>query len=344
MKVIEINKHKNICVMGLGKMYDDCIKLLEQNFRISYICDNNPLYRNTMNSSKFSFVSPEDLPKIDDIYVIVTTSFNEYMAIDNQLSVLGIPNCYVRSIQGISFSRPVIQLCKLTGPYEDQWGNVIEIARNVRLPRNSFVVLGDDTRQSIHHGRGRNNRLLIGENTNLAHSLLLEFWGDDCSMDIGENSYFEKIHVVAAQGSCLKIGARSSAQDLHAVIYEGGRVIIGEDCMFSHNIQLWQTDTHPIFNRKTKNRINKGRNITIGDHVWLGANTTLLGGAEIGNGSIIGMNSVTSSKIPANAIAAGNPARIIRENVIWSKDQLYLSDINSMYDCRDLAVKGIDNK
>jgi len=324
--------------MGLGKLYDDCIQLLEEHFHISYVCDNNPFYSNIDSTSKYSFISPADLPRIKDIFVIVTTPFHDYIAIDNQLSALGIPNCYVRSIQGINFSRPVIQLFKLSSPYEDQWGNVIEVSHNVRLPRNSFVIFGDDTRQPIYHGRGRNNRLHIGENANLSNSFLLEYWGDDCSVYIGSDTYFKKIHVVAAQGSSFKIGARSSAQDLHAVLYEGGSIIIGEDCMFSHNVQLWQTDTHPIFDRKTGKRINKGRNITIGDHVWMGANSTLLGGADIGSGSIVGMNSVTSSKIPSYVVIAGNPASIIRENVVWANDQLYLSVINALHDCRDRFV------
>lgn len=338
MDINEINEFTSICVMGLGNLFNDCIQLLEQYFRISYVCDNNLMYTNTGTTSKYGFISPVDLPGISDLFVIVTSSFHDYIEIDNQLSAVGIPNCYFRSIQGINFSRPVIQLSKLTGPYEDQLGNVIELSQNVRLSRNSFVIFGDDTRQPIHHGTGRNNRLYIGKNANLSNSFLLEYWGDDCSVTLGDNTYFEKINIVAAQGACFQIGARSSVQGLHAVLYEGGRVIIGEDCMFSHNVQVWQTDTHPIFDEKTGKRINKARNITIGDHVWMGANATLLGGADIGSGSIVGMNSVTSSKVPSHVVIAGNPARVIRENVVWANDQLYLCDINTLHDCRDLAL------
>lgn len=339
MNMNEINEFTGICVMGLGNLFNDCIQLLEQYFRISYVCDNNLMYANTGITSKYRFISPADLPGINNVFVIVTSSFQDYIQIDNQLSALGIPNCYFRSIQGISFARPVIQLSKLTGPFEDQWGNVIDLSENVQLSRNSFVIFGDDTRQPIHHGRGRNNRLHIGKNANLSNSFLLEYWGDDCTVDIGNNTHLGKVQIVAAQGACFQIGAGSSIQGLHAVLYEGGRIIIGEDCMFSHNVQLWQTDTHPIFDKKTGKRINKVRSITIGNHVWMGANAILLGGADIGSGSIVGMNSVSSSKIPSHVIIAGNPARIIRRDIVWADDQLYLSDITTIGDCRDPVLK-----
>lgn len=52
--------------------------------------------------------------------------------------------------------------------------------------------------------------------------------------------------------------------------------------------------------------------IVIEDNVWLGENVTVLGGVRIGRNSIVGANSVVTKDIPANSIAAGNPAKIIR--------------------------------
>jgi acetyltransferase-like isoleucine patch superfamily enzyme len=199
-------------------------------------------------------------------------------------------------------------------------------------------MFGDDTNKPVHYGRGRNNHLSYGKNVNLSHSFLLECWGSDCCAAFGNDTHLGKIHIVMAQGASISIGSRSSFEGLYATLYEGGQVRIGEDCMFSNNIQLWQTDTHPIFDMKTGKRINKCRTITIGDHVWMGANAILLGGANIGSGSIVGMSSITSGKIPSNVIVAGNPARIVRENVIWANDQLYLSEINTLSDCQDIVV------
>lgn len=53
--------------------------------------------------------------------------------------------------------------------------------------------------------------------------------------------------------------------------------------------------------------------IAIGNKVFLGANTTVLKGVKIGDGAVIGASSVVTGNIPAGVIAAGNPARIIRQ-------------------------------
>ncbi len=338
MNFQEIRAHENICVMGLGKMYGECIGELEEDLRISYICDNNPSYAASGMASKYRFLLPAELPRIPDVFVIVTTSFENCLVLDKQLTGVGIPHCYVLSIQNITVSRPVVQLSKLTGPYEDKWGNVIEMPSSVVVPRQSFVIFGDDTNKPVHYGRGQNNRMRIGEGAVLDNSFLLEFYGSNCTVDFGDGTYLGQMHIIVAQGAIMRVGDRSSFRGLYTIIYEGGHITIGEDCMFSHNIQLWQTDTHPIFDKKTGKRINKSKNITIGDHVWIGTTVTLLGGADIGAGSIVGAHSVTSGRFPSNVIIAGNPAKVVKEDVIWANDQLYLSDINTFSDCSDGSV------
>lgn len=56
----------------------------------------------------------------------------------------------------------------------------------------------------------------------------------------------------------------------------------------------------------------ESRPITVGNNVWFGASVTVVGGVTIGDNSIIGAGSVVVDDIPANVIAAGNPARVIR--------------------------------
>ena len=55
----------------------------------------------------------------------------------------------------------------------------------------------------------------------------------------------------------------------------------------------------------------------IGDHVWICSNVSITKGVTIGEGAIISANSVVSSNVPAHTIVAGNPAKVIAENVIW---------------------------
>jgi len=53
--------------------------------------------------------------------------------------------------------------------------------------------------------------------------------------------------------------------------------------------------------------------ITIGNHVWLGANVTILPGITLGNNVVVGAGSVVTKSYPDNVILVGNPARVLRK-------------------------------
>lgn len=62
--------------------------------------------------------------------------------------------------------------------------------------------------------------------------------------------------------------------------------------------------------RKQKDDVAEG-GIVIGDDVWIGAQCMIIKGAKIGNGAVIGANSLVNSEITDNAIAVGSPAKVI---------------------------------
>ena len=86
-----------------------------------------------------------------------------------------------------------------------------------------------------------------------------------------------------------------------------GRYVLISD--HSHGSSNDLTSTVPPFNRPL---VSKG-GITIGDRVWIGDKATILSGVTIGEGSIIGANSVVTKDIPPHSVAAGVPAKIIRQ-------------------------------
>lgn len=92
---------------------------------------------------------------------------------------------------------------------------------------------------------------------------------------------------------------------------------IGNECMFGANVTIADTDFHAI---KPENRRynNKPEDITcspviICDNTFLGTGTTVLKGVTIGENSVVGGGSIVNKDVPANMIAAGNPAKVIRE-------------------------------
>ena len=59
------------------------------------------------------------------------------------------------------------------------------------------------------------------------------------------------------------------------------------------------------------------KNIKIGKHVWIGTNAVILKGVTIGDGAVIGAGAVVTHDVPPHCVVAGNPAKVIKENVEW---------------------------
>jgi len=89
-----------------------------------------------------------------------------------------------------------------------------------------------------------------------------------------------------------------------------GGIEIGDGSLIGHNttIATLNHDFHPA-----KRQNLTPRPVKIGKNVWIGSDCTILPGVEIGDGAIIGAGSVVTKSIPANTIAVGNPARVIKE-------------------------------
>ena len=83
-------------------------------------------------------------------------------------------------------------------------------------------------------------------------------------------------------------------------------------------------DGHPIFDVRTGLRINTSKPITVGNHVWLGIESVLLGGASLGSGSVVGARALVTKPFPNNCIVAGVPARVIRTDIAWERPHLSL--------------------
>lgn len=57
--------------------------------------------------------------------------------------------------------------------------------------------------------------------------------------------------------------------------------------------------------------------ISIGDHVWIGARSTILKGVSIGDGAVVAAGSLVTRDVPPGALVGGSPARMVRPKVEW---------------------------
>lgn len=149
----------------------------------------------------------------------------------------------------------------------------------------------------------RNSTILFGENVVFSNSTRSNFVGLNKSSTI-----------FVGNNAKLEIGAYSGFSNVS--LYATSSIKIGKYCNFGGNCFIWDSDFHPINYLDRRKHIESeitSLPVTIGDDVFIGANTIILKGVTIGNMSIIGAGSVVTKSIPDKEIWAGNPAKFIRK-------------------------------
>lgn len=111
-------------------------------------------------------------------------------------------------------------------------------------------------------------------------------------------------------GENIHIGARTFV-NYNLTALDVARITIGEDCQIGPNVQLL-TPTHPIDPEPRRDKLEAAEPIVLEDNVWLGGGVIVCPGVTIGENSVIGAGAVVTKDIPANVVAVGNPARVIR--------------------------------
>lgn len=143
---------------------------------------------------------------------------------------------------------------------------------------------------------------VAGDST--ARSLLSELIGE-----LGEDAII-KPPLFVDYGDHITVGARTFV-NYNLTALDVARITIGVDCQIGPNVQLL-TPIHPIEPQPRRDKLEAAQPITIGDNVWLGGGVIVCPGVTIGENSVIGAGSIVTRDIPANTVAVGNPARVIR--------------------------------
>lgn len=175
------------------------------------------------------------------------------------------------------------------------------------IKRSNIGVMGRNNVLEISSWQNRVRILCVGNNNviRLGRCILsntsIVLKGDNCVFQIGDDTT-----VLGATMVCMG---------------HGNELLIGKDCMFSKNIEIWNTDSHQITDMMG-NVINDSLPIHIGNHVWIGKNAFVLKGCDIGDNSVVGMGSMVTKDVLPNTIVAGIPAKTIKENILWNRKQM----------------------
>ncbi len=153
----------------------------------------------------------------------------------------------------------------------------------------------------------------------------VKFWGlkvtiaaNGSHLRFGDKVEFAGAIELFGEKSRILIGNNCDMSNAFLMASSGKSIRIGDDCLFSDRVDIRTTDSHRIFDRHGET-INPDADVEIGSRVWLGKGVTIMKGVTIGDDVVIGAQSVVTGDIPANCVAAGIPARVIREGTTWQR-------------------------
>ncbi len=102
-------------------------------------------------------------------------------------------------------------------------------------------------------------------------------------------------------------------------------ISVGDNCMFAAGSYVTDADWHDIYDRTRP--VGTTKAITLANNVWVGDGAIICKGVTIGKNSIVGAGSVVTNDIPENSIAAGNPARVVKqldlERELVTREQIF---------------------
>ena len=176
--------------------------------------------------------------------------------------------------------------------------NTLKIKGKNNIVKRNLYSLFYDTKIRII---GNNNKIIFGENCRIS-SLRILVLGNNNLIKIGNN-----VVVNASTDQPTIINSKENS------------IIIEDGCLLSNNIEIHNTDYHYIFD--DNNNIQKTeKSIIIHKNVWIGLRTVILKGTEVSENCVIGACSLLSGKyMNYNSIIAGNPAKIIKNDIYWKK-------------------------
>ena len=174
-------------------------------------------------------------------------------------------------------------------------------------------------RQFVWAGKSRHKRLELGENVIFTVPVRGDGLG---SVVIGkQNSFGCPVAIRMGKGDIL-LQARARNAEIsigesnefsnNIAIVANERITIGDRCRIGDQVVILDCDFHEVA-PETRNRSHGlSAPVTIGNNVWLGSRVMVLKGVTIGDNSVISAMSIVNKSIPANCVAAGFPARVVR--------------------------------
>lgn len=186
--------------------------------------------------------------------------------------------------------------------------NIVNLSPNAKIDRTCEDYLIIDDNATIYLG----GKLSLGKNRmkKNGRSSILRMDKNSVLQANGNFSFYYGADIILFQGARLVLG-KDSYINSDCKIRCRKNIVIGDRCAISHDFTVMDSDFHTIDGKDISEPV------VIGNHVWIGTRVVVLKNVTIGDGCIVAAGSVVTKDIPSGCMAAGVPARVIRENVEW---------------------------
>ena len=199
-------------------------------------------------------------------------------------------------------------------------------SRNIYGENNLIINHDADLSRVEFNIQGHHNVIIIHQGVKFA-PLSFNLYGDHHKIVIGEGCQFNGPSAIWAEDqSCfISIGAASTFEGVHFSATEpGSKLLIGNDCMFSYDIDIRTGDSHSLVSAETGLRYNYAKDIQIGDHVWIASHCILTKGVQIPSNCVVATGSMVNRAFSEeNTVIAGRPAQVVRRKINWLRERIY---------------------
>ncbi len=119
---------------------------------------------------------------------------------------------------------------------------------------------------------------------------------------------------VRSKTSTISIGEKTHINNGFVAIAEKCHIQIGKNCLIGTRCEIYDSDFHALSAKERRAETpHSCQDVAIGDDVFIGSNVRILKGVTIGAGAVIANSAVVTRDLPANCVAAGIPARVVRQ-------------------------------
>lgn len=203
----------------------------------------------------------------------------------------------LQMVRRLSVTRSLYYSLRFRGRFLVARGTRVVLRRSSRVEfaPGAYLLLG-----MLHHGPNR-TLLNMGRDARLVVRGTVQAW--------------RGAQLTVLAGGCLDLGDKVIFnEDSRAVCLCSIR--LGEASGLSWGSSVTDSDLHPI---AVEGRwLEPLQPVEIGDHVMVAAGARILKGVRIGDGALVAAGAVVTGDVPARAVVAGNPARVVRHNVDWN--------------------------